>query len=417
MALMTLGQLGMKHPSLAGMVTALDARISRVALYYRFSNAAVAFLLKCLQFVLKQKIRGLGVIDTTLLRPFRRVLLVDSSSWDVSESLCKVLPGSGGAASTANCKLQTVYDYKRSELDFLDVTAGTVPDNRYTEHLPGLLQKDDLLLVDQGYFKLQMLFEIDAKGAFFLTRFPVRTVVQEALTPTPIALAMHLRDLAGHTCELEILMGGKRLPQVACRLIALRVSEHIANERRRRLKKEAQKKGRAVSNHHLRMCDWTLLITNVPHRWLPLEMVRALYTVRWQIELLFKQLKSILRVHQSDTGKENRLRCELYGKLIGAVLIHRIHAAAANRLWKTTRREVSMDKLYKRVQERAFTLLRLLLTSVLDAVAYLRKQLQRIIPACLKEHQRSRLTTLECLEAQYDPVLENKVAVRAKHGM
>jgi len=29
-----------------------------------------------------------------------------------------------------------------------------------------------------------------------------------------------------------------------------------------------------------------------------------------------------------------------------------------------------MDKLYKRVQERAFTLFRLLLTSVLDAVVY-----------------------------------------------
>ena len=86
--LMTMGQLGMKHPSLAGMVTAIDARISRVALHYRFSEAAAAFLLKCLQFVLQQKFSCIGVIDTKLLRPFRRVLLVDSSSWNVSESLC-----------------------------------------------------------------------------------------------------------------------------------------------------------------------------------------------------------------------------------------------------------------------------------------------------------------------------------------
>ena len=77
---MTLGQLGMPHPSLAGLVTAIDARISRVALHYRFSTAAAAFLLKCLHFVLKQKVSGLGEIDTALLRPFRRVLLVDSSS-------------------------------------------------------------------------------------------------------------------------------------------------------------------------------------------------------------------------------------------------------------------------------------------------------------------------------------------------
>jgi len=111
------------------------------------------------------------------------------------------------------------------------------------------------------------------------------------------------------------------------------------------------------------------------------------------------------------------LRCELYGKLIGAVLIHRIHAAETNRLWHANRREVSMDKLYKRIQERAFTLLRLLLASVLDAIGYLRDQLTRIIPACLKERQRSRLTTLECLEAQCDPVLEIKVAVRKRRGI
>lgn len=403
---MVIGQLGMKHPSLAAMVAAIETGISRVALHYRFSKAAAALLCKCLQFVLQQKFTRIGEIDTKLLRPFRRVLLVDSSTWDVSEKLHNVLPGCGGSASAANCKVQAVYDYKHGELGFLDVTAGTVPDNRYTDHLPGLLQTGDLLLVDQGYFKLKTLFEIGAKGAFFLTRFLVRTALKDALTQAPIDLAKHLRRWQGNACELAVLMGGERLPQVACRLIALRVSEQVAKERRRRLKKEAGKKGRAVSRQHLRMCSWTVLITNVPQAWLPLEMVRALYSVRWQIELLFKQLKSILRVHHSDTGKENRLRCELYGKLIGAVLIHRIHAAETNRLWNTQRRQVSMEKLYKRFQERAFTLFRILLFSVLEAVAYLRGQIARFLPACLKDRQRSRMTTLDILEAQYDPMLK-----------
>ena len=130
LVLMTIGQMGMKHPSLAGMVAAIEAHISRVALHDRFSAAAAAFLLKCLGFVLQQKVGRLGQIDTKLLRPFRRVLIVDSSSWDVSEKLRSVLPGSGGAASVANRKLQVVYDYKRGELRFLEVTAATVPDNR-----------------------------------------------------------------------------------------------------------------------------------------------------------------------------------------------------------------------------------------------------------------------------------------------
>ena len=395
---MIVGQLGMKHPSLAAMVAAIETKISRVALHYRFSKAAVAFLLKCLQFVMKQKISNIGAMDTKLLQPFRRVLLVDSSSWDVNEQLCHALAGSGGSASKANCKLQTLYDYKRGELEFLDVTAGTVPDNRYTDHLPGLLEKGDLLLFDQGYFKLLTLLAIIAKDAFFLTRFYIGTYLRDAATQIPIDLEKRLRGLNGDCWQTHVLMGADKASQVPCRLIALRVSEQIANERRRRLKQAAKKKGRMVSNHHLCLSDWTLLITNVPQHQLPLNTARALYTVRWQIELLFKQLKSILCVHVSHTSNENRLLCELYGKLIGAVIIHRIHAAETNMWWNTKRREVSMDKLYKRFQERAFGLFRLLLSSLSEALAYLRKQIELIIPACLKGRQRSRLTTLETLD-------------------
>ena len=67
------------------------------------------------------------------------------------------------------------------------------------------------------------------------------------------------------------------------------------------------------------------LFPNVPTQWLPVEMVRHFYALRWQVALLFKQLKTVLCIHKSNTGKENKLRCEIYGKLITAVLIHRVH--------------------------------------------------------------------------------------------
>jgi hypothetical protein len=403
---MSIGQLGMKHPSLAGMSAAIKARITRVALHYRFTPEATAFMFRCLRFVLEQKFSSLGQIDTKLLRPFGRVLIVDSSSWEVNEKLSAVLPGSGGGASKAGCKLQAIYDYKRGELQFVEVTEGTHPDNRYTNDLPCMINKRDLILFDQGYFKLAMLEALVAKGAFFLTRFLVRTVVRDPATGERINLHRHLSEMDGNACEMDVLIGSDKMPQVPVRLVAFRCSKQVASERRRRLRTAAKKKGRTPRKYNLKMCDWTLLITNVPQRWLPLEMARALYTVRWQIELLFKQLKSILSVHQSDTGKENRLRCELYGRLIGAVIIHRIHAAATNRLWNSQRREVSMEKLYKRFQERAFTLMHMLFVCVGNALAFLSTQLALLIPASLKGRQLSRMTTLECLEAQCDPMLE-----------
>lgn len=395
----------MTHPSLGGMVAALQSRISREALHQRFTAPAAAFLAQCLQAVLRQKLQT-AAVRSELLRPFARVLLVDSSSWDVREKLRAVLPGSGGRASKANYKIQMAYEYKQGELVFLEDTAGTVPDNRYTDHLPALLKKDDLLLIDQGYFKLNTFNAIMAKGAFFLTRFLLGTTLQDARTMAPIDLGRVLSHCRGYAHEMPVLMGQGTKQTPCCRLVCLRVSDQVAGERRRRLKRQARKKGRAVSTRHLALCDWTLLITNVPEPWLPLDMVRALYTLRWQIELLFKQLKSILRVHQSNTGNAHRLRCELYGKLIAAVVVHRLHAVANSALWNAARREISIDKLYKRLQERAFTLTQLFISSWAQAIGYLSRALDTLLTHCRKHRQRSRMTTLEMLEAGFDPKLQ-----------
>lgn len=198
-------------------------------------------------------------------------------------------------------------------------------------------------------------------------------------------------------------MGGDKETQVCCRLVCLRVSQEVANARRRRLKKNSRERGRTPSQLHLLLADWTLMITNVPGKWLPPEMVRPFYSLRWQIELLFKQIKTVLCIHKSNTGKENRLRCEIYGKLIMAVMIHRIHADINIRLWNSKHKELSMEKLYKRIQERAFIVLDLLLSSVQKTISYLQEEIPRLIKNCMKSHQQSRRSTLEIIE--YGPCI------------
>ena len=126
-------------------------------------------------------------------------------------------------------------------------------------------------------------------------------------------------------------------------------------------------------------------------------MVYPLYRLRWQIELLFKQLKSVLRIHQSNTGRESRLRCELFGKLLMAVLVHRVHAFLQGDLWNSQRSEVSFDKLHKRFQERAFLLLRQFLLSLAAAIHFLDTEVPSLLKSCIKAHQPSRPTTLQRL--------------------
>ena len=401
---MTLGQVGMTHPSLGGMVAALQARLSREALHQRFTAAAARFLQRCLQTILQHKLQA-PTIHATMLQPFARVLLVDSSSWDVSPKLQQVWPGAGGNASTANCKIQVAYDYKQGELISLEPTAGIVPDNRYTDRLPALLNPQDLVLMDQGYFKLRTLTAIIAKEAYFLTRFMVGTTIGEAQTGRRLELDRLLGQGPALTQEMLVRIGQGAHQTPPCRLVCLRVSPQMAMQRRRRVKAHARQQGRTARTSTLTWCDWTLLITNVPEAWLPLDMVRALYSLRWQIELVFKQFKSILRVHHSTTGNEQRVRCELYGKLIAAVVVHRIHAWATRAWWLAAGQEISFEKLYKRLQERAFQFAQWLIASFSQGMAHLARELEPLLKHCTKQSQRSRMTTLEMLEDRVDPKL------------
>lgn len=396
--LMTVGQLALKHPSLAAMVQAIEAKISREALHQRFTPQAVQFMRACLNHVLNQKCTPPKPLDAKWLRPFPHIRIFDSSSWDVDPRLKTVLPGSGGGASEANCKLQVCYEYKQGELDFFEVSSGNSPDQAYSPALPGLLNPGDLALADLGYFKVKTFRQYHDKGIYFLSRFLVNTTLCHADTGASIDLGDLLRQFKGNCLELNVILGAVKSEQTPCRLIGLRMSEEAANERRRKLHRTAQKKGRTVSQRHLALCDWTLLITNVPGDVLPDRVAYDLYRARWQIELLFKQLKSVMRIHQSDTGIEHRLRCELYGKLILAVLIHRVHAFVQGSLWHSDRQEISFDKLHKRFQERAFLLLHQCLISLKAAVLFLRVEIPRMLRACVKSHQRSRQTTLQRLD-------------------
>jgi hypothetical protein len=105
------------------------------------------------------------------------------------------------------------------------------------------------------------------------------------------------------------------------------------------------------------------------------------------------------------TGNIHRLRCELYGKLITAVWVQRLYAVANTALWNTSRYEISLAKLYKRLQERAFLLAQLMMESGAQAMSYLSQELETLLRHCRKYRQRSRMTTLDMLEAGFDPKL------------
>jgi len=111
--------------------------------------------------------------------------------------------------------------------------------------------------------------EIDQKGAYFITRYSPHTALWSADDIKRIELEKILQHVWGNIYCQEVIMGAEPKKQVRCRLICLRVPEQVANERRRKLKRAAQKRRRTPSKTMLAMCDWILMITNIPEELLP----------------------------------------------------------------------------------------------------------------------------------------------------
>ena len=87
--------------------------------------------------------------------------------------------------------------------------------------------------------------------------------------------------------------------------MASRVPEAIVNERRRKARKHAKKKGDTPSKAHLELLAWHLFITKVPSTMWKTETVIKVYLIRWQVELIFTSWKSSLHLASINTKKED----------------------------------------------------------------------------------------------------------------
>ena len=78
------------------------------------------------------------------------------------------------------------------------------------------------------------------------------------------------------------------------RLCALRKSPLAAEQSRRRLLYNAQRKGKRADPLALKLSAYILVLTSVGSEVLSTEAVLELYRGRWQVELVFKRFKSLL---------------------------------------------------------------------------------------------------------------------------
>jgi IS4 transposase len=103
-------------------------------------------------------------------------------------------------------------------------------------------------------------------------------------------------------------------------VIVQRKTPEATEAARNKLRREASRKQKVPDPRSLVAAEYIILATSLPAEGYPAEDVLAVYRLRWQIELAFKRLKSLLRMDRIQTRTERASRSWLTAHLITALL-------------------------------------------------------------------------------------------------
>lgn len=325
-----------------------DLSIKKQSLYERFDETAVKFIQELLNRQLSNQISSTIEKEKlgNVFQHFSSVKIKDSTRFQVSECLKEYYPGSTGAASGAGVHIQFEFDILNGKVNDLRVTDALQQDmSDAQQHMDGI-EKGSLIIRDLGYFSTRILEHVHKQQAYYITRTKARMNFIHAESGKNIEFDAVYRKMKrtnlGHM-ELPVIIGDKKLPS---RLIVEMLPEKEVEKRIAKASREAQKKGRDLSDEYKSRARLNLFITNVPAE-IATSQIRKIYQIRWQIELRFKAWKSFYDLDAIKKMHRHRFECYLYSTLLLLMINLEIATSFFSILWRHTSKPLSLLKFFK----------------------------------------------------------------------
>lgn len=273
---------------------------------WQYFEAVLDYLLSshALLFVPEAGLVCLKVVD--------RVRLVDSTVMRVSMKLIQTFPGArtGRRKKWAALKLHVVLDLFQGVPDVLAITAQKAND-RTIEFLRPMGERV-LYIFDLGYWKYHLFDQIIELKQHFISR------LRADCNPLIKAVYVGSQEWVGKRLKEITLTGTK------CDLLVNLSSPHPSGAK---MTHDVRLVGQWVSKNQ----RWHFYITSLlDWKVFVVELIVQLYRLRWQIEIFFRDLKSVLKIANFVSTSENGIRIQIYAALIYYVLTHIVILKAAH---------------------------------------------------------------------------------------
>jgi hypothetical protein len=306
---------------LSQMAAVCGCQITAQGIDERFSRRAA----ECLREVLRQAVKVMvrsngGGAKSTLLGKFREVRVTDSTVIHLPKELSTEYRGCGSRVTKVDSSMKASVGWELCNGRLIGPVLGEGRATDMTlerEHPP--IERGALDLCDLAYYSINRLKEIAQRGAYFITHIQFQTSIFDSSGQKYRLVELIEKHKGESRLDMPIMLSNKQLP---CRVVAAPVSRMVADERRRKMRRDLRAHGKNVSKERLKLAGWNIYVTNVEEEMLTDEQVLSLARVRWQIELLFKLWKSLGRLDEWRSEKPEKILCEIYAKLLAMIVGH-----------------------------------------------------------------------------------------------
>jgi len=212
----------------------------------------------------------------------------------------------------------------------IDLTTLTCEQVHVTQPVEGetltrfAVHKGDVLMADRGLAHRRGIVHVVKRGGDVVVRMNLTNVPLEDAKGRKFLLLPQLRKLSiGQARSWSAIMRTED-GAIDVRVCALKKSAEQTRKAQEKLRKEDAKKGRCVRPDTLEAAGYITVLTTLQHE--SAEKILDMYRYRWQIELAFKRLKSLLHLGHLKKTDPVGAKAWLQGKLFVASLLETLIA-------------------------------------------------------------------------------------------
>ena len=301
------------HRSIAALHWAYEratgCTLARSSFYDRFTPQLATLLHSLAQDAIGSFTVQHGV-PPRALASFRELLALDATVVRLHALLAGVYPATRTNHTKAAAKLHVVMTVQEGSPCRVQLTPERVHDQTPWKRV-GRWVQGRLLLFDMGYFSYHLFDRIDRNDGFFLTRCKANA--------NPRIVAVH-RRWQGRPLPLV----GRRLkdvlPQLKRQVLDVEVEVTFPRRAYRGTQSTRRRTFRLIALRNAETGAYHVYLTNLPTDQLAAEDIRDVYALRWQVELLFKALKSQGRLDQLPSRNQALVEAWIWASILATAV-------------------------------------------------------------------------------------------------